>query len=166
MPARAKIKLVVLDLDRVLWDYHDASSIEPPLSRIGDRIVADSRGVKITLRKGVREFLSRAKSSGIFLSTCSWNDRDKALMLLRAFYLDKYFDYIMIEPHPEKQEMMRRILDHFRDKGVEECDVLFVDDREDMLEKVKAEFPCIKCLRFHPRGDVFDFSELIGRVNK
>ncbi len=164
--SKRKVKLVVLDLDRVLWDYHDASLIEPPLRRLDDRTVIDSRGVKITLRDGVRNFLDQAKKSGIFLSTCSWNIREKALMLLKAFSLDKYFDFIMIEPHPEKQEMMERILEHFKSKGVGECDVLFVDDKEDMLKKVKDRFPCIRCLRFHPEGDLFSFSELMKWVNE
>ncbi len=162
---KEKVKLVVLDLDRVLWNYHDASLIEPPLSRIDERTVIDSRGVKVTLRDGVREFLSYVKSSGVFLSTCSWNVKEKAMILLEAFSLDKYFDFIMIEPHPEKQKMIEKILEHFRDKEVGECDVLFVDDKKDMLKKVRDRFPCIRCLRFHPEGDVFSFSELMKWMN-
>ncbi len=154
-------KLIVLDLDKVLWDHHDVSSLKPPLRRINRRMLEDRSGEVVTLRDDVREFLSYAKGRGIFLSTCSWNEFNKALEVLRTFELDQYFDLLMIEPHPEKQLMMERILDHFSRFGVREEDTLYVDDRAYMLEKVKARFPRLMTLRFHPAGDCFSFLKLM-----
>ncbi|MCS7102706.1 MAG: magnesium-dependent phosphatase-1 [Candidatus Korarchaeum sp.] len=154
-------KLIVLDLDKVLWDHHDVSSLKPPLKRIDKRTLEDSSGDLVTLRDDVREFLSYVKSKGIFLSTCSWNRFDRALEVLTAFELDHYFDLLVIEPHPEKQIMMERILKHFSELGVREEDTLYVDDRVYMLEKVKTKFPQIMTLRFHPAGDFFSFFRLM-----
>lgn len=156
-----KPKLIVLDLDKVLWDHHDVSSLRPPLRRVNERTLEDSLGELVTLRDDVREFLSYAKGKGIFLSTCSWNRFDKALEVLRTFELDNYFDLLVIEPHPEKHLMMLRILNHFSRFGVREEDTLYVDDRAYMLEKVKTVFPRIMTLRFHPAGDCFSFFSLM-----
>ncbi|MEM0017141.1 MAG: magnesium-dependent phosphatase-1 [Candidatus Korarchaeum sp.] len=156
-----KPKLIVLDLDKVLWDHHDVSSLKPPLRRVNGRTIEDSSGEVVTLRDDVREFLSYVKTRGIFLSTCSWNRFDRALDVLRAFELDHYFDLLVIEPHPEKDLMMARILDHFSKFGVREEDTLYVDDRVYMLEKVRAKFPRMMTLRFHPAGDCFSFFRLM-----
>lgn len=158
---RRRPKLIVLDLDKVLWDHHDVSSLRFPLRRISDRMIEDSCGEVVTLRDEVREFLSFAKERGIFLSTCSWNNFDKAFGVLKAFDLAKYFDLLVIEPHPEKQLMMERILRHFSKLGVSEEDTLYIDDRAHMLEKVRARFPRLMTLRFHPAGDCFSFLRLM-----
>ncbi|MCD6348818.1 MAG: magnesium-dependent phosphatase-1 [Candidatus Korarchaeota archaeon] len=156
----SRVKLVVLDLDLVLWDHRDVTSLELPLKRVDDRTVVDSRGDKVTLRDGVEEFLKAIKERGILLSTCSWNELEKAVAVLKAFSLDGYFDLLMIEPHPEKDLMMEKILEHFRSFGISEDEVLFIDDRSDMLEKVKRKFPGVRTLRFHPDGDAFSFHDL------
>jgi len=161
-----KVKLLVLDLDRVLWDHHDATSLELPLKRIDERTLVDAKGEVVTLRDNVPDFLFKVKKRGILLSTCSWNDYNKAVSVLEAFSLEKYFDLLMIEPHPEKHNMMEKILEHFKklQPDLSEEDVLFVDDNEEMLEKVKRRFPNMRVLRFHPEGDIFSFSELEGIV--
>ncbi len=161
MPAR--VKLIVLDLDQVLWDHHDATSLKPPLRRVDATTVEDSTGERVVLRDGVEDFLRRARERGAYLSTCSWNEPEKALAVLRAFGLDRYFDLLVIEPHPEKDRMMERILNHFSPMGVREEDTAFVDDKEEMLERVRRRFPGILTLRFHPEGDVFSFSDL-GKI--
>jgi len=154
-------KVIVLDLDKVLWDHYNVSDLTPPFRRISERMIEDRWGEIVTLRDDVREFLSFAKSRGIKLSTCSWNHFDKALEVLKAFELDHYFDLLMIEPHPEKQLMMERILSSL---GVREEEVVFVDDRDYMLEKVRSKFPRIKTIRFHPAGDCFSFRELMKLI--
>lgn len=157
-----RVRLIALDLDKVLWDHHDATSLSLPLERVDERTVIDSNGEKVVLREGVREFLQRAKAKGIYLSTCSWNEPEKAVAVLNAFDLEKYFDLLMIEPHPEKDKMMERILNHF--PGIREEEVVFVDDRDDMLEKVRRRYPAIRTIRFHPEGDVFSFTQLVSML--
>jgi len=154
-------KVIVLDLDKVLWDHHNVSELTPPFRRISERMIEDRFGEVVTLRDDVREFLSFAKRRGIKLSTCSWNHFDKALEVLKAFDLDKYFDLLMIEPHPEKQLMMERILGSL---GVREEEVVYVDDRDYMLEKVRSKFPKIITIRFHPAGDCFSFRKLMELI--
>ncbi|MDK2383528.1 MAG: magnesium-dependent phosphatase-1 [Candidatus Korarchaeota archaeon] len=158
MPNR--VKLIVLDLDQVLWDHHDATSLALPLRRVDERTLVDASGDKVFLREGVRDFLERAKNKGIYLSTCSWNEPDKAIAALRIFQLDRYFDLLMVEPHPEKDRMMEKILNHFTPRGVREEETVFVDDKEEMLEKVRRRYPKIRTLRFHPDGDVYSFPDL------
>lgn len=157
-----RAKLIVLDLDKVLWDHYNVSILMPPLRRLSDRTLEDSFGETVTLRDDVREFLASAKRRGIYLSTLSWNSFDKAYEVLRAFELDRYFDFFAIEPHPEKQLMMEKVLNHFSSYGVREEETLYVDDRAHMLEKVKAKFPNIMTVRFHPAGDCFSFRKLMG----
>lgn len=157
---QGRVKLIALDLDQVLWDHHDATSLILPLRRIDRRTLVDSGGDRVVLREGVREFLQEARARGIYLSTCSWNEPEKAIAVLRTFDLHRYFDLLMIEPHPEKDRMMERILNHFSGKGVREEEVVFVDDKEEMLGKVRRRYPGIRTIRFHPEGDVFSFSEL------
>jgi len=156
-----RLKAIVLDLDKVLWDHHNVSDLTPPFERVSERMIEDKWGEIVTLRDDAREFLSFAKSKGIKLSTCSWNHFDKALEVLKAFELDRYFDLLVIEPHPEKQLMMERILSSL---GVEEEEVLYVDDRDYMLEKVRSKFPRIKTVRFHPAGDCFSFRKLMKLI--
>ena len=158
MPGR--VKLIVLDLDQVLWDHHDATSLILPLRRVDERTLVDSSGERVVLREGVRDFLEGARAKGIYLSTCSWNEPEKAIAVLRTFQLDRYFDLLVIEPHPEKDRMMERILDHFAPKGVREDETVFIDDKEEMLEKVRRRYPRIRTLRFHPDGDVHSFRDL------
>ncbi len=158
MPGR--VKLIVLDLDQVLWDHHDATSLALPLRRVDGSTLVDSAGDKVVLRDGVREFLARAKDRRIYLSTCSWNEPEKATAVLKAFQLDHYFDLLMIEPHPEKDRMMEKILDYFAPKGVSEDETVFIDDKEEMLQKVRRRYPKIVTIRFHPEGDVHSFREL------
>jgi len=153
-----KVKLIALDLDKVLWNHHDATSLSLPLKRLDERTLVDSEGERVVLREGVREFLQKAKAKGIHLSTCSWNEPEKALAVLKAFDLERYFDLLVVEPHPEKDRMMERILNRFFE--VREEEVVFVDDREDMLGKVRSRYPKIRTIRFHPEGEVFSFSEL------
>ncbi|MEM0345713.1 MAG: magnesium-dependent phosphatase-1 [Thermofilaceae archaeon] len=156
----ANCKLVALDLDKTLWDHPDVSSTVPPYRRVDADAIADSLGSLIRLRRGAREVLRELKRRGIALAVVSWNNYDIAVEALRALDLLDLFDIVIIEPHPHKDLMFKRLLKWARRKGIEAGDVVFLDDNPEMVEKVKHAWPAVRTLRFG--HDVRSFEDLLG----
>src|SRR3989442_15216441 len=52
------VRLVILDLDRTLWDHHNATELRAPFTRIDEQTVADATGVHVTLQPGARPRLA------------------------------------------------------------------------------------------------------------
>jgi len=156
----ANCKLVALDLDKTLWDHPDISSTIPPYRRVDADAIADSLGSLIRLRRGAREVLRELKRRGIALAVVSWNNYDIAVEALRALDLLDLFDIVIIEPHPHKDLMFKRLLKWARRKGIEAGDVIFLDDNPEMVEKVKRAWPAVRTLRFG--HDVYSFEDLLG----
>ena len=156
-----RFKLVILDCDRTLWDHEDVSTMYPPFVKISEDSIVDSRGDRLTLHEDVREFLEFAKANEITLSIASWNIEDKVMEALDLLGILRYFDYIVIEYHPMKERMVLKILNKLRKLGLEfkEDEILFVDDTEEMLRRVRESFPRITTLCYGK--DVKNFHELI-----
>ncbi|MEZ0318490.1 MAG: magnesium-dependent phosphatase-1 [Pyrobaculum sp.] len=153
--------LVALDLDGTVWDHEDISSLYPPFRRISQLQIADSKGVVVTLRKHVRDFLIWARG-GHILSTLSWNDFDVAYQALKAFEIDHYFHYLVIEPHPRKDKMLWRLLRRIKEeKGIEvrPSDILYIDDRDIHIGQIRENLGPVRFLQFGK--DVSCFTEVI-----
>lgn len=111
------IKLVILDADRTLWDHRDVSAMVRPF-RLSDRdVLVDSTGNKVRLLRGVRDFLERLKERGLAASIASWNLPGPVMEALQLLALDTYFTNSVVEMHPEKHEMIRKILSKFETQG-------------------------------------------------
>ncbi len=155
------IKLIILDCDKTLWSHEDISSMKPPFELVDKDVLIDSVGEELRLNEGVRDFLNYVKNRGILLAVASWNIREFVIEALEKLELDKYFDYIVVEFHPNKELMVDKILKYFNSLGVgvHEGEVLFVDDNIDMIRKVKKLFP--QMIIIHYGVDVKNFYELI-----
>ncbi len=149
--------LVILDCDGTLWDHPDVSSMEPPFTRAGEDMLIDSRCEQLKLNPGVREFLKQAKRLGVALAVASWNDPGKVEAALRGLQLHAFFDIVVAEPHPFKDQMVREILSRIKADRV-----VYVDDWCEMLETVKGSFPYVKVI--HYSVEVKDFYELKKQI--
>lgn len=150
------VKLLILDLDRTLWDHPDISQASPPFRRVERRVAEDSRGTVVRLRDCAEELLRHAKQSGMKLAIASWNFKEPALSALEALGVLSYFDVVVIEPHPRKEEMIRKIL---REVEVAPEEALFIDDNELIVERVLRHLPALKTLRFGV--EIGSFCELL-----
>ncbi len=144
------VKIAVFDLDKTLWDHPDISSTIPPYTSKGLDTIEDSLGTKIRLKSCVKDMLSRLKRKGIKLCVASWNVPEKALAALKAFQIDNMFDYIVIEPHPCKEKMIRKIIKRFSEK--KDLEVYFFDDNPEIVRKVRKSLPLVKA--FLVGGDI------------
>ncbi|QOJ79077.1 magnesium-dependent phosphatase-1 [Infirmifilum lucidum] len=137
------MKLLILDLDRTLWSHPDISSTSPPYRRVSEDAVTDSHGNTIRLNPCARELLALAKSKGLLLAVASWNNPEQALAALEALGLKEYFDLIVVEPHPFKEEMIKRILASLE---LAPEDAIFVDDNTAICERVKNALQGLRVL--------------------
>jgi magnesium-dependent phosphatase-1 len=154
-----RAKLLILDLDMTLWDCPDISLATPPFRRVGEGVAVDAEGTVVRLRECVMELLSRAKSLGVKLAVASWNLREPAEGALEALGVKEFFDVIVVEPHPRKEEMVGRILETL---SLRPEDAVFIDDNAGMVERVKRSHPGIMALRFGE--DITSFCKLLERL--
>ncbi|RFA98515.1 magnesium-dependent phosphatase-1 [Pyrobaculum aerophilum] len=154
--------LIALDLDGTVWDHHDISSLYPPFKRVSPLKIQDSRGAEVTLRKHVRDFLQWARNSGHIITTLSWNDFQVAYQALRAFEIDAYFHYLVIEPHPRKDKMLYYLLRRIKaERGVEikPQDIVYIDDRDIHIREIWENIGPVRFIQFGI--DVKCFLEII-----
>jgi len=158
------VKLVVLDLDGTLWDHLDASSLKPPFKLVSRDVVEDSRGCRLRLYPGVREFLRYVKGLGVALAVASWNDPSIVMPIMDALGLTQYFNYVGIEYHPGKHLVIAKIVEWYRRSlgGIEPGEILYVDDRDIHIDDVRRYVGGVKFVRMWV--DVKDFKELASVV--
>ncbi len=149
-------KAVMLDLDGVVWDHKDISSLIPPFKVVKDGVISDRAGVEVRLREGVKEFLSWAREQGLIVVTVSWNDPEVATEAIKSFGLQEYFMRNYIEPHPHKGVLIMRAV---KELGLEPEEVVYVDDRDIHLREVRELVGNVTFIKFG-KG-VKDFNELI-----
>ncbi len=147
---------MILDLDLTVWDHRDASSLSPPYRRISEDAAEDSEGVRVRLRPGVRSFLERCEREGVLVSVASWNRPEKVFPLLEALGLDRHLWNPVVEFHPDKVAMVRKILGRLGPGW--DGRALFVDDKEEHVRAVAEAFDRVDAVRFGV--DVMSFREL------
>ncbi len=125
------LRLLMLDLDRTVWDHPDVTSTVPPYVRVSDAVL-DGRGETIRLLPGIVELLSWAAASGVAVAALSWNEPAKATAVLNAFSLARYFRYVYIEPHPMKHAMVSRLIERYVSEGGTKnfAEMLYIDDKD------------------------------------
>ncbi len=135
--------IVFFDLDGTLWDHLDVSSTSPPFNRVSTSTISDSKGVRLNLMPGAVDFIKWVRSEGGIISTCSWNEYEKAIGAVEAFGLVDLFDYQKISTRPEKYLLMEQVIKKVEERGLDvQYDRLFyLDDRDIHIRDVKIRFP-------------------------
>lgn len=150
------MRLLILDLDKTLWNHYDASQLVPPF-RVHGNELTDSLGNKLKLFDGVVEFLEWARERFI-LSIASWNVGELVRPILEEFNIWDYFVFPKIENHPDKADMISRTIQELKSVGYEIEEVIYVDDRTIHLDEIKKKIPNIRFI--HMWEDVKSFEEL------
>lgn len=159
-------RALFIDLDLTLWNHSNLSLTNPPYTRVGVNAIVDSRGERIELNYGAREFLEWAREAGLMLFTLSWNEPAKAVKALKALGVDALFNGIYVEPHHRKDLVMLKALKDLEEKGIslKPCEIIYVDDREIHGEQVKNSVGDVVFVLMWK--DVKDFIELRKFVNE
>lgn len=152
--------IVFFDLDGTLWDHLDISATHPPFTRISDSSILDSMGVKISLLPGAVDFIRWVRSNNGIISTCSWNEYDKAMDALKCFGLEKLFDFHKISTNPNKFQLMEQVLEALSKENIsiDKERLFYIDDRDIHIKDVKERFPDMKFFNIWKNG--LDFEDV------
>ncbi len=134
--------ILFLDLDGTLWDHKDISSLKPPFAKVNESKIEDSRGVEVKLHEVSLKLLRWAKKRGAITSTLSWNVPEIAMEAIKAFGIDKEFDYFIIDPTPYKGRAALRLLQRLKDERgcvPPPCGIVYIDDRDIHIAEVKEK---------------------------
>ena len=156
--------LLALDLDGVVWDHLDVSSLLPPFRPLAPGRFTSSDGVIVEVHWDVVELLYWAKRSGALAVTLSWNEPGHALEALRVLGLRDTFDYHGIDPHPWKGRVLASVLERvWRERGlrIPACRIVYVDDRDIHVDDVKRHVGPVVFIRY---GAVKGFENLVKHV--
>lgn len=150
--------IVFFDLDGTLWDHLDITACSLPFTRLSDSVISDTKGTRITLLDGAVNFIEWVRNSGGIISTCSWNEYDKAIAGLEAFGLVRLFDFLKISTSPSKYKLIEDVISDLESEGKAiSPDMLFyVDDRDIHIRDVKERFPEITFFRMWKNGMDFE----------
>ncbi len=150
--------IVFFDLDGTLWDHLDVSATSPPYSKISVSIISDSKGVRMHLLPGAVDFIKWVRTNGGLISTCSWNEYEKAYKALEAFGIVELFDFQKIATHPKKYVLMEEVLKQLREDGkpVSSNRLFYLDDRDLHIKDVKARFPELTFFQMWKNGTNYE----------
>lgn len=132
--------LLLVDLDGTLWDHPDISQVVPPYKKLDPYTIKDGNNKVVQLYRDTLEIVMWAKNNNAITSTLSWNRPEKAIQVLRVFGVHKLFDYLVIEPHPNKDKMIKKLLDRIRKEQKLTFSInkiVYIDDRRIHLEQIR-----------------------------
>ncbi|MEM0002009.1 MAG: magnesium-dependent phosphatase-1 [Desulfurococcaceae archaeon] len=157
--------LLLVDLDKTIWDCEDISSMRPPFKTQGGNLFFDANGNAVRIKEYMVRFLRWARSRGALVVALSWNIPEVALEALKTTHLISLFDYYAIEFHPRKDMMLLNLARELREKGlyhVLNC-IVYIDDSKHHLELVSSIVDAC-CLQ--PEVDFNDLASLIKAVSR
>ncbi len=130
--------LLLMDLDGTMWDHKNVSELIPPFKRVSETRVVDSRNVPVNLYIDTLKIVLWARERGAIISSLSWNEPKKALGVLDAFGIRDLFHYHMIENHPNKDQMILKLLSMLKEEGLDIplCRIIYIDDRTIHLDSI------------------------------
>jgi magnesium-dependent phosphatase-1 len=139
MGDRLKRWLLAMDLDGVLWDHLDISSVSRPYYKVAEGVIENREGIRITLNQEAVAFVRWARENGAIVTTMSWNIPENALEALEKLDAMELFDYQGIEYNPRKYERLLNIISIMKEKGIliEPSKVVYVDDRDIHIDEMR-----------------------------
>lgn len=135
----AKLKCVVWDLDKTLWDG----------------ILIEDGPENIVVKPGVVEVIRELDRRGILNSIASKNNFDDAMQILKKCEIDEYFLSPQVSWGP-KSESMRRIAQNLN-IGIDT--LMLVDDSEFELAEVQSACPNVRILNAERYCELPDMPE-------
>ena len=147
-----------------MWDHEDISTLTPPFKRTEKHAIIDEDGVEVKLFGEMLDLIDWAKNNGGIVSSVSWNIPAIAKRALIAFGVYDLFDYHVIEPHPRKDLMIRKLLWRLKVKEnitVQPKDIFYIDDRELHINDIYENIGKINFYRAWK-----DFSNISDLINK
>ncbi|SMD30482.1 magnesium-dependent phosphatase-1 [Picrophilus oshimae] len=130
--------LLAMDLDGTVWDNLNISGVRPPYRRISDNEITNG-DVRIKLLDDIIDFMEWCKTNGAIIISLSWNIKENALMALREFNIDRFFDYHATDYTPEKGRRLLEALKYLGDRGIkiDRSRIVYIDDRNIHMDEIK-----------------------------
>lgn len=129
-------KCVVWDLDGVVWDG------------------TLSEGEDVKLLPGVMETIKALDEAGVVSSICSKNDEDVAIAKLKELGVEEWFVFPQINWGP-KSESIKKLA---KEMNIGLDAIVFVDDREENREEVRANCPGVRVFDERKLAEVGQFA--------
>ena len=164
VPSLYEYMLVILDGDGTLWSGDVlAGYLTTPLRQIDENTVEDYQGKRISLKEGAREVLEELRKRNIFVALASENRKLPVIALLRRLSISQYFNFLEVS-WTEKDEMILRILEIFKEGERDPGKIFFVDDFEYNIEIVQENpelnhITCVNATELNSLKDVLDLVE-------
>jgi len=135
---KLRIRLVILDADRTLWDHPDISSLTLPFKKVDKNSLIDAKGEAISLFDGIIDLLKGLKERGLIISLVTWNKPEHVDEAIHLLEIDKFFKFVEVEFTPNKHLLVARILARLSEEGVqlEPHEILYVDDQTRHLKDI------------------------------
>lgn len=156
--------LLMVDLDKTLWDCPDISALKPPFRGKDRYVIEDSQSTEVKVYQDLVKALEWAKHNGAIIAVLSWNDESKASEALRVAGLIDLVDFYIIRNYPRKDLMALELAEVLREKGHGDalrCSI-YIDDMEVFLEQISKIMPGTCTLSAW--RDFVDFNTLIFRI--
>lgn len=134
-----KIKCLVWDLDKTLWDG----------------ILIEDGPEKLRLKPAIIDVIQELDRRGILHSIASKNNREQAWQVLKDFHVDEYFLCPQISWQP-KAEAVKAIA---RELNIATNTLLLVDDSDFELQQIKLMCPEVRVLRAERFRDLLEMKE-------
>ncbi|AWR97598.1 magnesium-dependent phosphatase-1 [Acidianus sulfidivorans JP7] len=159
-----KIKLVIFDADKTLWDHYNISQFEDPIKVINENEIEDYKGNKLKVFPEVRDTLAELKNRGILIGLATWNFPEKTEKILKILNLYNYFDIIISRDFPYKFIMISEIYNEIKKKGIKikPEEIMFIDDRRSHFGNVWLYLGNINCIEMWK--DIRNHKEILFMV--
>jgi len=143
-----KIKVVIFDADKTLWDHYNISEFEEPIKIINRDEIEDIKGRKLKVFPEVRSTLEELKRNNLILGMATWNYPEKTERMLGILNLRRYFDVIVSRDFPFKFIMISEIINELKNRGisVKPENIMFIDDRRVHFGNVWLYLGKVKCV--------------------
>ncbi len=157
--------VLLIDLDGTLWDHEDISLLNPPFKKINRYIFQDINGNRVRLNLTMVKFIKWARKNGAITSTLSWNLYEPAYQAIKTFNLDKLFDYIVIEPTPRKDQMIKQLIKKIENnigKHIKPKNIVYIDDRDIHINDIYKNIGKIYFIHYNQLK--YNLNELVREV--
>jgi len=159
------IQVVIYDCDNTIWTHYDVSILKRPFKKIDDMVI-DSVNEVVKLNPGLVETLKILREKNIKIGVASFNIPEAAIDILKLFSIYDLIDYPVIEYHPYKDRMIKKIIKMAsRDLGkvIKLNNVIFIDDDEWTIKYVSRRLPKLIILRYG--YDIKNHAEVLNYID-